>query len=64
MKSIGAGVFELKAQDHLNWYRVIYVMRVNDSVCILHAFTKQSAKTSARDLKIAKARLKMIGGLE
>ncbi len=60
MKSIGAGVFELKEQDHHGWYRVIYTLQVKNKIYILHSFKKQSAKTSKPDLELAKKRLKSI----
>ena len=60
MKSIGGGVFELKEQDHLAWYRIIYVTQIKAKIFILHCFKKQSAKTSKVDLELAKNRLKQI----
>ncbi len=60
MKSIGAGVFELKEQDHHGWYRVIYTLQVKNKIYVLHSFKKQSAKTSKPDLDLAKRRLKSI----
>lgn len=60
MKSIGAGVFELKEQDHQGWYRVIYTLQVKNKIYVLHCFKKQSAKTSRDDLDLAKRRLKQI----
>jgi phage-related protein len=60
MKSIGAGVYELKEQDHQGWYRVIYMLQVKDKIYVLHAFKKQSAKTPKADLDLAKRRLKQI----
>ncbi len=60
MKSIGAGVFELKEQDHQGWYRVIYTLQIKNKIYVLHSFKKQSAKTSKPDLELAKKRLKSI----
>lgn len=60
MKSIGAGVFELKEQDHHGWYRVIYTLQIRNKIYVLHSFKKQSAKTSKTDLELAKKRLKFI----
>jgi len=60
MKSIGAGVFELKEQDHQGWYRVIYTLQIKNKIYVLHSFKKQSAKTSKTDLELAKKRLKSI----
>ena len=58
MPSVGKGVMELKQQDNAGWYRIIYLSRVGDTLYMLHAFRKQSAKTSKNDLAVAKARLR------
>jgi phage-related protein len=58
MKSIGKGVFELRQRDNNGWYRLIYLAHVGDTLYMLHAFTKKSAKTSRNDLAIASSRLK------
>lgn len=60
MKSIGAGVFELREQDHQGWYRVIYALQVKGKIYVLHAFRKQSEKTPKDDLDLAKRRFKQI----
>ena len=60
MKSIGAGVFELRQQDRNGWYRLIYLKKIGDRVFMLHSFVKKSAKTSPRDLNIATNRLKEV----
>ena len=60
MKSIGAGVFELKEQDHQGWYRVIYTVQIKNLIYVLHSFKKQNAKTSKPDLELSKKRLKFI----
>jgi phage-related protein len=57
MKSIGSGVFELRSQDERAWYRVLYLKRIGNRIFVLHSFQKASAKTSRRDLDIAKKRL-------
>jgi phage-related protein len=60
MKSIGAGVYELKESDERAWYRVIYFAKVADRIYVLHCFEKKSAKTSPVDLNVAKKRLKQV----
>lgn len=57
MESIGPGVYELKEVDRRAWYRVIYLARVQDVIYVLHCFEKQSRKTDARDLNLARQRL-------
>jgi len=58
MPSVGSGVMELKQRDAAGWYRIIYLSRVNDTLYMLHAFKKQSTKTSKNDLEVAKSRLR------
>jgi len=60
MKSIGMGVFELRQMDGKGWYRLIYLKKIADRVFVLHSFTKKTAKTSPRDLNVAKRRLKEV----
>jgi len=56
MKSIGLGVFELKAADEAAWYRVIFLARIEDTIYVLDSFTKKSRKTEKNDLNRARAR--------
>jgi len=60
MKSIGMGVFELRQMDSKGCYRLIYLKKIADRVFVLHSFTKKTAKTSPRDLNVAKRRLKEV----
>ena len=60
MKSIGAGVHELRDRDDAGWYRVIYLRKVGNTIYVLHAFRKQSARTGKRDLSVAEQRLKSV----
>jgi phage-related protein len=60
MRSIGTGVFELRQRDAHGSYRFIYLTRVGDTLHMLHAFTKKSAKTNRNDLAIASSRLKAV----
>lgn len=60
MQSIGKGVFELRQRDATGRYRLIYLSRIGDTLHMLHAFTKKSAKTSRKDILIATNRLKSV----
>ena len=60
MKSIGQGVFELKAADETAWYRVIYLARIEDTIYVLDSFTKKSRKTEKNDLNRSRARLSQV----
>ena len=60
MPSIAAGVFELKDADERKWYRLVYLARVEDTIYVLHCFTKNTAKTEQRDLTTAQQRWKQV----
>ncbi len=60
MESVGAGVYELKAGDERGWYRVIYLSRIEDTIYVLHCFSKQSRKSGKRDLDTARERLSRV----
>lgn len=60
MQSIGQGVFELKTGDEANWYRVIYLARIEDTIYVLDSFKKKSRKTEKRDLNRARMRLSIV----
>ncbi len=56
MRIVGKGVFELKCQDSSHWYRVLYALRVNERIVVLHCFRKYGRKTATADLEIARRR--------
>jgi phage-related protein len=60
MPSIAPGVFELKNSDENKWYRMIYLARVENTIYVLHCFTKNTGKTEKRDLLIAQQRWKQV----
>ena len=60
MPSLGVGVFELKDSDESNWYRLMYLARVNDVIYVLDCFKKQSAKTETKDKDRVKKRLAQV----
>ena len=43
-------------------YRAIYVAKFETAVYVLHAFQKRSQQTAKKDIELAKARYKSIGG--
>jgi phage-related protein len=55
MKSIGAGVREIRVRDTAGAFRVVYVATLADAVYVLHAFQKKTPKTSARDIALAQS---------
>jgi phage-related protein len=60
MPSIAAGVFELKDADESKWYRLVYLARIEDTIYVLHCFTKDTARTERRDLTTAERRWKEV----
>jgi len=58
--TIGLGVYELRDSDKATWYRVIYLKKIENTVYILHCFSKKSRKTSMKDLRTAQLRLKAL----
>jgi phage-related protein len=57
--SVGTGVKEIRVhagQEH----RVFYVARFEEGVYVLHAFEKRSRKTSAREIELARDRLREV----
>jgi len=62
IKTVGAGVREIRIRCTDGAYRVIYTAKVRDTVYVLHAFQKKAQKTPQRSIELAKKRLKEIGG--
>jgi phage-related protein len=60
MKTVGAGVSEIRIKDDQGIYRVIYITKYANTVFVLHAFKKKSQKTAKKDLDIARQRLKAV----
>jgi phage-related protein len=57
--SVGAGVDEIRVrtgQEH----RLFYIARFEEGVYVLHAFEKRSRKTPARDIEVARERLREV----
>jgi phage-related protein len=53
---IGSGTCEIRIRDETGAFRVMYVAKFLESVCVLHAFQKKTQKTAQKDLDLAKAR--------
>ena len=60
MKTVGAGVNEIRVRDATGAYRVIYLATRPESVYVLHCFQKKTEKTSQQDVDLARSRLKAI----
>ena len=58
MPGIGRGVHELCLKDRSGQYRVVYAFVRREVVHVLHAFKKTTQATPAKNLALAKSRLK------
>lgn len=58
MKSVGAGVREIRVSDTDGIFRVIYVAKFEDAIFVLHCFQKKAQKTAQPDIDLAKERYK------
>lgn len=58
MKTIAAGVKEIRVKDAAGAFRIIYLAKLKDAIYVLHCFQKKSGKTSQTDLNLAIERYK------
>lgn len=56
ISAVGAGACEIRVRDEAGAFQVIYVAKIGDAVYVLHAFQKNSRKTSRPDLELARRR--------
>lgn len=59
-KTVGPGTKEIIIKDDGDEFRVMYVIKFEERVYVLHAFQKKDQKTRQSDIDIAKARYKEI----
>jgi len=60
LKTVGAGVNEIRVKDATGAYRVIYLATRPEAVYVLHCFQKKTEKTSQQDIELARKRFKAI----
>jgi phage-related protein len=60
MPSIGKGVREIRVWEKDGTFRVIYIVKSETGVFVLHAFVKKSQATPKRDIELACKRLKEV----
>lgn len=60
MKTVGKGVWEIKARDADGQYRLFYLIRRGNGIYVLHAFQKTTRRTPKREIDLARQRLKEI----
>jgi len=58
MKTIGAGVREIRIRDGSGAFRIIYLANFADAIVVMHAFQKKAQATSHKDLALATHRLR------
>ncbi len=58
MRTVGAGVREIRVREAGGAFRVIYLATPPDRVLVLHAFAKKTQRTAQRDLDLAARRLR------
>ena len=58
MPSIGSGVHEIRLKDRSGVYRVVYFIRKQADIWLIHAFQKKSQQTPKENIELAKQRLK------
>jgi len=59
-RAFGGGLFELRARGSEGIGRAFYCLLVGRRVVILHAFVKKTRETPARELRIARKRMKEV----
>lgn len=62
MKTVGAGVREIRVRDASGAFRILYLATLPDRVLVLHAFQKKTQQTSQKDIDLAARRLREYEG--
>ncbi len=63
LKGLGAGVREIVLRDASGTYRVMYALKIDNDIWVLHAFKKKSKsgiKTPKEEINVVKIRLKQL----
>jgi phage-related protein len=60
MKTVGAGVKEIRMRDEAGIFRMVYLATRPEGVYVLHCFQKKTPRTSRSDLELATKRFKSI----
>jgi phage-related protein len=59
-RALGSGLFELRIKAAEGIARVFYCTVINNRIVILHQFVKKTEKTPAKELDIARQRMKEV----
>ena len=57
---VGAGTREIRLHEASGEWRVMYVVKFEEAIYVLHCFAKASQATSRRDKAIAEARYRAV----
>ena len=63
MKGLGAGVFEVALRYRTDAYRVVYAVRIDADIWVIHAFQKKSStgvKTPKQEIDLIRQRLRRL----
>ena len=63
IRSVGAGAIEIRIHREGEW-RIIYVAKFLEKVCVLHAFEKKTQKTRQSDIDLASQRYREVENRE
>ena len=63
VKSMGQGLFEIRAKSEEGIGRAFFCMIVGKEVIILHSFIKKTQKTPDKELTIARKRMKEVSNV-
>ena len=62
LKTVGAGVKEIRTKVSDGIYRTVYIAKFEEAIYVLHAFQKKTEKTAKSDIDKAKKRFKDLMG--
>lgn len=60
MRSIGAGVREIRVRDESGAFPVIYLATFREAIYVLHAFQKKTQHTARGDIELAARRFRQV----
>lgn len=60
MEGMGPGIFELRFKERSGIYRIIYFVKKDDAIYLIHGFQKKTNKTSQKDIEVSIQRIKRL----
>jgi phage-related protein len=64
MKVVGMGAREIRMNQPLGAFRVVYVAAFASAIYVLHAFQKKTRTTSHKDIELARRRYRQVAVME